>query len=178
MKSDFNELIDSLSASENSGSDFKKTETGTLPKPLMAGELLDKVVEKIKISLLKGGSNRIEMDLNPPTLGKLRMHIIQKIDDVRASIMVESMAAKELIETNINYLKQSLADQGLKLSQISIGVNSDRAGNDTHKQGPFGGEGESGGHQVKKIEGAAGKEGEGGNNPERSEGESVVNLFA
>lgn len=85
-------------------------------------DLVAQITGKMK-SDFKGNGGEVRMSLHPESLGHLKIEITVDSNVVKASIMAENAAVKSTIESNISMLKTSLEGQGLKVDQLSVGVD-------------------------------------------------------
>ncbi|KAF0820374.1 MULTISPECIES: flagellar hook-length control protein FliK [unclassified Cytobacillus] len=74
-----------------------------------------------KSSFLKtGGTQKLFIKLNPDHLGGLRIELIQKDSAMIARILTASGAAKEILDSHINGLKQAFSSQNIQIERIEI----------------------------------------------------------
>ena len=99
------------------------------PKAFFEKTVIDQFVSKVSFKVT-GGQEEIKIHLDPPSLGSLQMKISVQGKTVNAAIMADSNITKEIIQSNLHQLKDSMADQGLKLDNISVlvgdGTSRDR----------------------------------------------------
>ena len=127
------EFNDKTQLRETSENVFDRLAVKNAVKDTGAGEIIEQIAVKLKIHH-KNDHNRILINLDPPSLGKLRINLIQRADTLQAFIVVESSLVKDMIESHLNQLRQSLQDQGLKVSQFFIDVNSEGTGGETFQR--------------------------------------------
>ena len=72
------------------------------------------------------GSNEIQIRLDPPSLGTVRMNISTVGDSIRTVIVAENHAVKQIIENNFQQLRDSMNGQGLKVDSFSVLVGGDQ----------------------------------------------------
>lgn len=70
------------------------------------------------------GTKSVVLNLDPDTLGKVKIVLDLTDKSVRANIQVDNEGAKQAVQNNINELKQSLNLNGLQLSSINISLNN------------------------------------------------------
>lgn len=89
----------------------------------------EKLETGVKMSLARGGSE-ISLRLAPEHLGALHIRLSLDEGSVKARIVVESSAAKTVLDSDSARLKEVFAAQGLSLDRytIELGVNSNSAG--------------------------------------------------
>ncbi|MBI5587534.1 MAG: flagellar hook-length control protein FliK [Deltaproteobacteria bacterium] len=89
----------------------------------------EKLETGVKMSLARGGSE-ISLRLTPEHLGALHIKLSVDEGSVKARIVVESNAAKTVLDSDSARLKEVFAAQGLSLDRytIELGVNSYSAG--------------------------------------------------
>jgi flagellar hook-length control protein FliK len=104
-----------------------KVEHLTLMQPnqgkMVSAEQLIEQFESIlaKSQLTKtGGVQRMFLRLNPENLGSLRIELIQKDSQLTARILTSTGAAKEMLDSHINGLKQALHSQNIQVERIEV----------------------------------------------------------
>jgi flagellar hook-length control protein FliK len=97
-----------------------KSQTKTvinLPEPL------PKVFDKMVV-MIKNGEQSGKLIIQPPELGKIDISLTIKDGHIQANLSAENYAVKEIIESNLNQLKQQLTGQGLIVEQFNVSVGS------------------------------------------------------
>ncbi|MBT9548278.1 MAG: flagellar hook-length control protein FliK [Candidatus Sericytochromatia bacterium] len=96
----------------------------TPPRPATAPENLRFAPLGERIRLLRqAGQSQMRLNLQPAELGRVSLQIVQKEQELHLHIFTDTVMAKELLESQIGQLKQSLMQQGLHLQQCQIEVN-------------------------------------------------------
>jgi flagellar hook-length control protein FliK len=97
----------------------------TMPQPVRNSEIIDQVVQQAKVIM---GQDKSEMviQLKPDHLGKLELKVVTEQGIVAAKFIAESQQVKEIIETNMQLLKDSLQKQGISIDGVSVQVGHDR----------------------------------------------------
>jgi flagellar hook-length control protein FliK len=72
---------------------------------------------KVKI---KSGNTSMNLQLNPKELGAIEVQIIKNAQGVSVTFFAEQPATGQLLETQINQLRQSLKDAGVQLTGLNI----------------------------------------------------------
>ncbi len=73
------------------------------------------------------GTSEITLRLEPDHLGQMRVRLsVDENQFVSARIQVESQEARSLIESSLQRLRDSLAEQGLKVEKFSVDVRQDQ----------------------------------------------------
>lgn len=88
-----------------------------LPEPL------PKVFERMVV-MIKNGEQTGKLMIQPPELGRIDIDLTIKSGHIQANLTTENIAVKEIIEANLNQLKQQLNDQGLVVEQFNVSVGS------------------------------------------------------
>jgi flagellar hook-length control protein FliK len=86
--------------------------------------LLDQVSRQILRSRLANESD-IQIQLNPPSLGRLKMSIENTAEGLKVSIIAESQSARDMLMSNSGDLKTALMDQGVRLEKINVEIQAD-----------------------------------------------------
>ena len=74
--------------------------------------------------LQSSDTKSVILNLDPDSLGKVKIVLDLTDKSVRANIQVENEGAKQAVQNNINELKQSLNLNGLQLGSINISLNN------------------------------------------------------
>ncbi len=96
-------------------------------------EVLQKLGSAARLTQ-QGGTSEISLRLEPDHLGLMRVRLT--VDDhqgLSARIQVETQEARTLIENSLHRLRESLAEQGLRVEKFSVDVRQDQHG-DQHGQ--------------------------------------------
>jgi flagellar hook-length control protein FliK len=104
-------------------------ETAKLHKessPIPRNEILNQMVEKAKV-VLSAEKSEMVMDLKPDSLGKLALKVVTERGMVVAQFVAENQQVKEIIEANMQVLKDALEKQGLSVQSFSVSVGQDNA---------------------------------------------------
>src|SRR5690554_3652913 len=90
-------------------------------------ELAEKVVKQIQTEarvMVKDGVAKVEMHLEPKELGKLELSLVIDRDVVTAKFVAESQTVQSIIESNLDNLRSSLQEAGLKAEMLQVGVET------------------------------------------------------
>lgn len=96
----------------------------TMQQPIKSTEVISQVVEHAKVIV---GQDKAEMviHLKPDHLGKLELKVVTEQGIVAAKFIAESQQVKEVIETNMQLLKEALQKQGIAIDGVSVQVGHD-----------------------------------------------------
>jgi flagellar hook-length control protein FliK len=95
--------------------------------PVQKQDVLAQVIEKAKV-ILDGDKSEMVMDLIPDSLGKLSMKVTTEHGIVMAKFVAENQQVKQIIESNLNLLKDSLEKQGMDIQDFSVSVRDQSSG--------------------------------------------------
>ncbi|MGM9570618.1 MAG: flagellar hook-length control protein FliK, partial [bacterium] len=85
--------------------------------------VLDQVVKKVEIDL-KPGQTEMRMQLKPENLGEVQMKVVVEDGKLNAHFLTSTATAKEALEANVQQLKQSLQEQGVRVEKIAVLLSS------------------------------------------------------
>ncbi|MDP4092147.1 MAG: flagellar hook-length control protein FliK [Bacillota bacterium] len=93
--------------------------------PISKSEIVNQVIEKAKV-LTTGDKSEMVVDLKPDNLGKVSLKVVTERGMVMAKFVAESQQVKEVLESNMQLLKDALEKQGLSVQgfSVSVGQNS------------------------------------------------------
>lgn len=86
-------------------------------------DITNQIVEQIKI-IIKPDQTSMELNLNPDYLGKVNLSVVSKDGVLTARFTTQTEVAKEVIESQIQILKDNLNNQGLKVDAIEVTVSN------------------------------------------------------
>lgn len=86
-------------------------------------DVVNQVVEQIKI-VIKPEHTSMEMHLNPENLGKVNLLVAQKDGVLTAQFTVQNEMAKEALESQLQTLKDSFTQQGIKVEVVEVTVSN------------------------------------------------------
>jgi hypothetical protein len=93
--------------------------------PVNQAEVFEKIINAARLTRL-GGTSEISMRLEPDHLGQMRVRLtLDENHFLTARIQVETQEARSLIEASLYRLKDSLAEQGLKVEKFNVDVRQD-----------------------------------------------------
>lgn len=92
--------------------------------PVEPKEILSQVIEKAKVILTPDKSEMI-MDLKPESLGKISLKVVTENGMVMAKFVADSQQVKQVLESNMQLLKDSLERQGMNVQGFSVSVRQD-----------------------------------------------------
>ena len=137
-----NEFLDNLSQSMGDVFQSQNTQIGKVGEVAAARHevvnprmILDQIIEKIKVSTMDEEA-KMNILLKPAHLGKLSMEIVSKQGVMTAQFKVESEKAKEIIEQNMESLRESLESKGLVIEQLEVTVGQNQNDDREAYKGP------------------------------------------
>ena len=95
--------------------------------PVPKNEIMNQVIEKAKITLT-GEKAEMIVNLKPDNLGKLAMKIVTEHGIVTAKFVAENQQVKQILESNMQMLKDTLEKQGLVVQGFTVSVGQGNSG--------------------------------------------------
>jgi hypothetical protein len=135
---------------------------------LSSGAIVDQVRQAVS-TLPRTGEGSVSIRLHPPMLGRVDVDIFLDQGKITASFKVDQPITRDIIQQNMNTLKEALAEQGIKASQFVVTTDTFSS---PERQGPlawFGSDGSRGR--------SAGQGGSQGGEGARREGPSESNAY-
>ncbi len=96
--------------------------------------ILKQIAEGAKLSLTDKSKGEMVIDLKPPNLGKISMQVLVDKSTVTAKITTQNTDIKDIIEANINQLKDSLSQQGIRVDSLMVSVDNGGLFENGHRQ--------------------------------------------
>ena len=98
-----------------------KTQPSNTSQPANSTE---KIIEQISKQLSNlHNTSRVNIVLNPESLGKMSLQIINNPEGLSAQFTVATQEARELIMKGLDGLKESLLSQGVNVDNVSVKLN-------------------------------------------------------
>lgn len=88
-------------------------------------DFINQVVEKFEV-LIEDGVSEAKVQLRPRHLGELKIHLAIENGTMKAVLDASTHQAKEMLESNLAALKQSLESQGIQVKEFSVSVGQQR----------------------------------------------------
>ena len=85
---------------------------------------IDRIVKAAR-TVLARGSARIQLRLEPPEMGTLRINIKQNADGLHLQLQATNAKAQQLLQQHSDHLKAALQRQGIQTNQIDIQLRLD-----------------------------------------------------
>lgn len=109
-----------------SSTNFAKTLEGVqapveTPKEVNKSDILSQINNKLG-DLKDEGTTKINIILRPENLGKLNLELVNSKEGLTAQITADSAHVKELLDKNIDSLKDTLGSQGVNVNNVSVKV--------------------------------------------------------
>ena len=90
-------------------------------------DVIKQVAEHVDVNVLEDKSEMI-IKLKPDHLGKVTVEIAVENGNITAKFLAESRKVKEILEANMQDLKDHLASQGMVVQDLSVSVGNDGRG--------------------------------------------------
>jgi flagellar hook-length control protein FliK len=95
------------------------------PQPVNPSNVIEQIMNQVKLVSNGGQFNEIRMTLKPETLGDIVLRVITQNGVVIAQFEAESQRVKEALESSFNQLRESLEEAGIQFSELSVSVRQD-----------------------------------------------------
>lgn len=86
-------------------------------------DIMRQIMDYLKIQVKPDMSN-LEMQLHPESLGSLQIHVASKGGNITAQFVTQNEAVKAALESQMIQLKESFAEQGVKVDAIEVTVQT------------------------------------------------------
>lgn len=86
-------------------------------------ELLGQVLGRLQVGARRESSS-ISLKLNPEELGEVKLDLLVEKDRVKALIVTQNQQVQEVLERHLPRLREALQQQGLKLEELQVSVDS------------------------------------------------------
>lgn len=85
-------------------------------------EIFEQVVEQVKVTVT-ADTSEMELQLNPENLGKVNLSVVAKEGHITAHFVTENEVARQALESQIQQLRATLGEQGLKVDKVEVSVS-------------------------------------------------------
>ena len=96
--------------------------SGEAPVLEELGDIMMPQVVRGLVALVRDGMAEMRLQLDPPDLGEIELRVRTTDGVVRGQMMVQHPEIKQLLEAQLNRLRDTLAQQGLELEGFDVGV--------------------------------------------------------
>lgn len=79
--------------------------------------------------MLQGGQNKVSMVLQPESLGRVSVEIVNSKDGIVAKMTTENQQVKELLDKNMEALRSNLSSQGVNVNNIKVECTNESSNN-------------------------------------------------
>lgn len=110
-----NNLSDSIQNSAGIQSDFSQIYNAN------ATDIINQLIDSIRVNVT-ADTSMMELQLTPENLGKINLTVVAKDGQITASITAQNDLVKAVIESQLVQLKEALASQGLKVTDVEVTV--------------------------------------------------------
>lgn len=86
-------------------------------------DVIRQIVTECRVAINEQDTS-FEMQLNPEHLGKIHVQVAAKDGIITANIAAETQAVKEVLESQLITLKESLNEQGIKVEAVEVTIAS------------------------------------------------------
>lgn len=85
--------------------------------------IVEQVVRQVRIRVMPETTS-MELQLNPASLGRVNITVASSVGVTTATMLVENEIAKEALESQLITLKETFAEQGLKVDEVEVAVGN------------------------------------------------------
>ena len=98
-------------------------------------EVVEQVVTQIKV-MVSEDTSEMTMQLNPESLGKVNLSVVTKQGHITAQFVTENEVARQALESQVQQLRETLGQQGLKVDKVEVSVSdfNFNQGNETNAE--------------------------------------------
>ncbi len=92
---------------------------------LSENQIVNQVLDRISVERA-GNLSRIVIRMNPEELGEVKLSLTFEKDQLKAQLLTQNQQVQEILEKHLPKLHEALSQQGVKLEDIQVGVDSNR----------------------------------------------------
>lgn len=103
--------------------------------PVSSKNVMEQIVDGTKTTLkVNGDTSEMTLKLKPDHLGELSLKVKVHNGVITAEFNVESHTVKQILESNMNLLKDVLAEKGMSIDSLEVSVGSDGNNPESNQQ--------------------------------------------
>lgn len=118
--------IKALAGSSVYGKTSEVTQANASEKNLPA-YVTDQVAKQIS-KAIRNGDSEIKFHIKPPDMGRVELSISHTANGLKISILAEHSNTRDMLMNQASDLKSILADQGIRLEKMDVGMSGDFGG--------------------------------------------------
>ncbi len=99
-----------------------------MPKELNRSDIMNQINSRLP-EFHQTSTNKVTIALNPENLGRIHLEVINSHDGIIARMQTENPQVKELLERNMETLKNQLGSQGVNVNNIKVEYTNSAANN-------------------------------------------------
>lgn len=92
-------------------------------------DVIKQLTDAMKVEIKSDISNEIKITLRPAHLGDVTLRILSENGIITAQFEAQNQRVKEIIESQFNALRDSLAEQGVEISSLNVNVSENNESN-------------------------------------------------
>jgi flagellar hook-length control protein FliK len=116
----FEDMLNNLGSVDNTQANCKAAKVSAR-QPDVLPQIIRPLTESIT-SLSYKGTERVEIQLHPPHLGRLEIDLTLKDNNLEASFVTQNFLVKEILELHVDQLRQAFLNQGIHLKNFHVSV--------------------------------------------------------
>lgn len=90
-----------------------------------AREIISQIVEKAGVVITQDKSEMV-MELKPENLGRISLKVVTENGIIMAKFVAENRQVQQVLETNMQVLRDSMEKQGINVQSLSVSVRQDQ----------------------------------------------------
>jgi flagellar hook-length control protein FliK len=90
-----------------------------------APDIIEQIKAKVKATMNGNMVSELKMILKPENLGEVTLRVLSENGIIQAKFYAENQRIKEIIESNLSELRESLAEQGIDVSELTVTVSQE-----------------------------------------------------
>ncbi len=106
-------------------SNSTQTQTTTqAPREINQNEIISQINKHIEMKNLQNeGATKINIILKPENLGRINLELVNSKEGLTAQLTTNNAQVKEILDKNIDSLKDSLGTQGINVNNVNVKLN-------------------------------------------------------
>lgn len=119
-----NNILNNLSGSvQNRMVNSTHFEQSFSANPTFAADVIEQMIDAVKVNVTADFQS-MEIQLTPENLGKVNLNVVLREGILTATITAQNEAVKNVIDSQIVQLRESLSSQGLKVEAVEVTVEN------------------------------------------------------
>ena len=101
-----------------------QVQPNTAPREISQADIMNQINRQINFNNTQSGeTTKINIVLNPASLGRINLELVNSQEGLTARMTTDNAQVKEILDKNLDSLKDTLGNQGINVNNVSVKLN-------------------------------------------------------